>query len=36
VVLEQGSIIANGAPHSVLREELVLRCYIGTGTKVVA
>jgi branched-chain amino acid transport system ATP-binding protein/branched-chain amino acid transport system permease protein len=33
VVLEQGSIIADGAPHSVLREEHVLRSYVGTGTK---
>src|SRR5262245_53871939 len=36
VVLEQGSIIADGAPHSVLRDEHVLRSYIGTGTKVLA
>jgi branched-chain amino acid transport system permease protein len=36
VVLEQGCIIADGTPHSVLREEHVLRSYIGTGTKVVA
>jgi branched-chain amino acid transport system permease protein len=36
VVLEQGSIIADGAPHDVLRDEHVLRSYVGTGTKVVA
>jgi branched-chain amino acid transport system permease protein len=36
VVLEQGCIIADGAPHSVLRDEQVLRSYIGTGAKVVA
>ena len=36
VVLEQGSIIADGAPNNVLRDEHVLRSYIGTGIKVVA
>lgn len=36
IVLEQGSIIADGAPHSVLREEHVLRSYIGAGAKVTA
>ncbi len=36
IVLEQGSIIADGSPQSVLREEHVLRSYIGVGAKVVA
>jgi branched-chain amino acid transport system permease protein len=36
IVLEQGSIIADGAPHSVLREEHVLRSYIGAGATVTA
>jgi branched-chain amino acid transport system permease protein len=36
VVLEQGSIIADGEPQSVLRQEHVLRSYIGTGAKVLA
>jgi branched-chain amino acid transport system ATP-binding protein/branched-chain amino acid transport system permease protein len=36
VVLEQGSIIADGDPQHVLRQEHVLRSYIGTGTKVLA
>jgi branched-chain amino acid transport system permease protein len=34
VVLEQGCIIADGAPHSVLREEHVLRSYVGTSVAV--
>jgi branched-chain amino acid transport system permease protein len=34
VVLEQGSIIADGAPHSVLRDEHVLRSYVGTSVAV--
>ena len=34
VVLEQGAIIADGAPHRVLREEHVLRSYIGTSVAV--
>ena len=34
VVLEQGCIIADGAPHSVLREEHVLRSYVGTSVVV--
>jgi branched-chain amino acid transport system permease protein len=36
VVLEQGSIIADGPPQAVLREEHVLRSYIGAGARVVA
>ncbi|MFL6798670.1 MAG: branched-chain amino acid ABC transporter ATP-binding protein/permease [Xanthobacteraceae bacterium] len=35
VVLEQGAVIADGAPDIVLREERVLRSYVGTGTEVV-
>ncbi len=34
VVLEQGSIIADGPPHAVLREERVLHSYIGSGSRV--
>jgi branched-chain amino acid transport system permease protein len=36
IVLEQGSIIADGAPHGVLREEHVLRSYIGVGASATA
>jgi branched-chain amino acid transport system permease protein len=35
VVLEQGSIIADGLPHAVLREERVVHSYIGTGSRAV-
>ena len=34
VVLEQGSIIADGPPQAVLREERVLHSYIGSGSRV--
>ena len=34
VVLEQGSIIADGPPQAVLREERVLHSYIGAGSRV--
>jgi ABC-type branched-subunit amino acid transport system ATPase component len=33
VVLEQGSIIADGAPHAVLKDEQVLKTYFGTALK---
>jgi branched-chain amino acid transport system permease protein len=33
VVLEQGSIIADGPPHAVLREERVVHSYIGSGSQ---
>jgi branched-chain amino acid transport system permease protein len=33
VVLEQGSIIADGLPDAVLKDEHVLRTYFGTATK---
>jgi branched-chain amino acid transport system permease protein len=33
IVLEQGSIIADGAPHAVLRDEHVLRSYVGAGAR---
>jgi branched-chain amino acid transport system permease protein len=33
VVLEQGSIIADGLPDAVLKNEHVLRTYFGTATK---
>ena len=35
VVLEQGSIIADGPPQAVLREERVLHSYIGSGSRVI-
>jgi branched-chain amino acid transport system permease protein len=35
VVLEQGSIIADGPPQAVLREERVLHSYIGSGAQVI-
>jgi branched-chain amino acid transport system permease protein len=33
VVLEQGSVIADGAPQTVLHDEHVLRTYFGAGLK---
>jgi branched-chain amino acid transport system permease protein len=33
VVLEQGSVIADGQPHAVLKDEHVLRTYFGGATK---
>jgi branched-chain amino acid transport system ATP-binding protein/branched-chain amino acid transport system permease protein len=33
VVLEQGSVIADGAPQAVLRNEQVLKTYFGTALK---
>jgi branched-chain amino acid transport system permease protein len=36
VVLEQGQIIADGLPETVLRDEQVLHSYIGGGAKAVA
>jgi branched-chain amino acid transport system permease protein len=35
VVLEQGSIIADGPPHAVLREERVVHSYIGSDSQAI-
>jgi branched-chain amino acid transport system permease protein len=35
VALEQGSIIADGPPHVLLRDERVLRSYIGSSAQAV-